>query len=1242
MDEIKQLIAAMAAETLPLSIPPTELAEILNRLADYLNDSLGENYKFVGIATQSSSPVESEYPVFYLAGAGAYPNYGNTVVKDGCLGVFSYNSGRWRYSILDIASAIGKPTDNANPSGSVFARLNDLLEKVGEKTEQPSPSGNVFGQLNLLTPISRKTFNLTLIESLTSASSISDVQTAFTPDKYHTPSVPDCGDYLLGKVNPIDRNTQKAVVQNVSYSSDVTRRIQIVYNVGYGVTVVTINSQWRFISKKRFGLPNFEAEGDVENAQLSDFGGVSINPKSVAKNISTVDGGNVEAKLSDLDNRVTSQKADVEAARDEAIKKINDEVLSFNEGVTPEMLSQATIDLINASGGGTIINQADDEDLKKETTQGGTEVMKFADKAYTPGQFSGLARKYLRKNVSGDLNALVQNDVDEPNTIYHIQYDYDLQGQTISFPENSILKFEGGSFNNGTFKSSKGIIIQADEVRIFGDNMNFFSNTGDRNILNDVVYAKWFGEIDKGVDSAIAINKALSAIGNSRFPQNEMPKLVLPRYTFDVQSTINVINGVTIDGGHIRKNGIGTYINVSTPNLTVFHIEGYTDCSFENIYIDTNIEECKRTFVAFEFVQAEHLYLRNVKVNNANVAYYFNGDSKGINLAKLDMISATNGLYGVWIDYGGETSWKNGIELVPFNISNNDINIRIDKGAVTTIKGYSAEIGSSKGTFYSGGGWPEWMTHNYGIYVTNNAVVDIVGCLWLENLRYTVYAKDDSVVNIYGETWALNNYITDGNAKINIIGNHRNIDINKRTEISLPVLDKCSCWIDSNYLQYYNSTTGTGTFKASRPIDMKGLPSINPISYLRVSSHISNNKTFIHAITVDTTEEKTESRELTIFAKFKVPIKNNIGRSWGVKTKTNQIQFDTGSIKSLDTNPTNQNESDVSIESPYGFVYSIYFNGKFSNNAKWNWIGTETFITENADKYIDVVCGYYVNLDTRKGYFITSSGNKLEFTIPDSVVYDETETFYCNQVYIIGASATSNDFLGEKFISFNKELSQIDIDFVLEQMVNREVLSNIGVSVTTFEENKPKLLNVTPSDENYSTAFITVGKGGGKDYTSLCGFVNVPDANQFKTIVTNQYGSEATFGNVNYQNILGYSAYDDGLFTFDKDKNVLKLTNISLSAADSFTEDGSYTSKYNKNGTIVHFYDIVIAGFLRNGVVYDFDGFSIKGNDYKKVGTTEQRPTISGGVGFQYFDTTLNKPIWKTSTGWVDATGAEV
>ncbi len=41
-------------------------------------------------------------------------------------------------------------------------------------------------------------------------------------------------------------------------------------------------------------------------------------------------------------------------------------------------------------------------------------------------------------------------------------------------------------------------------------------------------------------------------------------------------------------------------------------------------------------------------------------------------------------------------------------------------------------------------------------------------------------------------------------------------------------------------------------------------------------------------------------------------------------------------------------------------------------------------------------------------------------------------------------------------------------------------------------------------------------------------------------------------------------------------------------------------------------------------------------------GTTAQRPVKGLYLGRPYFDTTLGKPIWYKTAGWVDATGAGV
>ena len=48
------------------------------------------------------------------------------------------------------------------------------------------------------------------------------------------------------------------------------------------------------------------------------------------------------------------------------------------------------------------------------------------------------------------------------------------------------------------------------------------------------------------------------------------------------------------------------------------------------------------------------------------------------------------------------------------------------------------------------------------------------------------------------------------------------------------------------------------------------------------------------------------------------------------------------------------------------------------------------------------------------------------------------------------------------------------------------------------------------------------------------------------------------------------------------------------------------------------------------------------GADNKHRGTSEERPTIGMLPGFQYFDTTIGKPIWWNGEVWIDALGNSV
>lgn len=124
---------------------------------------------------------------------------------------------------------------------------------------------------------------------------------------------------------------------------------------------------------------------------------------------------------------------------------------------------------------------ADEEDI---TEQNGT--LQLANKTYDKQSFSGLGRVYLRKNIVGDKNVLTQAMINKANTIYVIQYDYDLNGQTIVTPSNSILKFDGGS---GDMYVSKMGTTQERPANIINKGFQYFDTTINKPIFWDG--SKW-------------------------------------------------------------------------------------------------------------------------------------------------------------------------------------------------------------------------------------------------------------------------------------------------------------------------------------------------------------------------------------------------------------------------------------------------------------------------------------------------------------------------------------------------------------------------------------------------------------------------------------------------------------------------------------------------------------------------------------------------------------------------------
>lgn len=92
-------------------------------------NSLGANYQYAGVATPSTNPGTPDQRVFYIAGAGTYPNFNSAIIPEGNIGLFKYNDS-W---VLETVS-VGKNYDND------ITRIGLDLEEIKSKTNDIFPN----------------------------------------------------------------------------------------------------------------------------------------------------------------------------------------------------------------------------------------------------------------------------------------------------------------------------------------------------------------------------------------------------------------------------------------------------------------------------------------------------------------------------------------------------------------------------------------------------------------------------------------------------------------------------------------------------------------------------------------------------------------------------------------------------------------------------------------------------------------------------------------------------------------------------------------------------------------------------------------------------------------------------------------------------------------------------------------------------------------------------------------------
>lgn len=368
--------------------------------------------------------------------------------------------------------------------------------------------------------------------------------------------------------------------------------------------------------------------------------------------------------------------------RDEAISKIkeveSDAISNFSsQRVTPDMLSESTKQFINASGGGTINNLADDEDLVSVDKGENLSVLKFADRAYNLETHIGMGYKILRRNIIDGKNILTQEMVNQPHTIYMIQYDYDLNGATIRIPEGCVFDFQGGSLSNGFIAGNNTAIISVDR-KIFS-NIKFLNS-----LFSNAFKVEWFGAIvSDNIDSSFAFNEALANVSNVE-ANGEIYYLEYPIVINSDYKTLKCKGRLLCKYGINGIESNARYLNIQINQLI-------SDYSPDNLYGDTlgsgiKINNNFNSVISIDFITnfkyGIHLCpriieggervsgIQYVKFNFSQITAYT------CILMDVDVVTDTPG--SLWITEsqfnGGRLKGFNGISFIGYEESVSEIN----------------------------------------------------------------------------------------------------------------------------------------------------------------------------------------------------------------------------------------------------------------------------------------------------------------------------------------------------------------------------------------------------------------------------------------------------------------------------------------------------------------------------------------------------------------------------------------
>lgn len=292
--------------------------------------------------------------------------------------------------------------------------------------------------------------------------------------------------------------------------------------------------------------------------------------------------------------------------------------------------------LLNGESYGNAV-PADEEDI---TATNGS--LKLKDREVDVANFQSRGYKILRKNIVDGKNILTQNMINEPNTIYEIRYDFDLNDEKITVPDNCYFVFKCGSVANGSLIFSNYFSIEfslfSGEIQ-YSSQQCYINTIYDFNLkLNDNVTYKLIIE-GKGNTIQCSGKNSISCYFKNLCITKEIGQL----FTFTCRDT-EIIHNIVFEDCVLEFEDEDTMSNdmelgFGSPASNV--IGNFKRCILKNVAVNgiVKVQDCKSIVGNNHLNNHEQFHIgKGSRIINTD----FDGNNLYINTDAIDVYNASN------------------------------------------------------------------------------------------------------------------------------------------------------------------------------------------------------------------------------------------------------------------------------------------------------------------------------------------------------------------------------------------------------------------------------------------------------------------------------------------------------------------------------------------------------------------------------------------------------------------------